>query len=218
MRLRADPKMCCWRPVGVGAADRTWGKNLVTCGKSSVAMVVCMTAPRVVAEVDQNDKMELKMHVLRLMGGVGLALVVVGAQFGVAVLGAGEASADGPVQLRSRLGDFCLDAPGGSWVTAVVINPCNGTDFQRWNLTPAGQLESVAFPGLCLSTPGERWWVHLEACVDWFTQKWTIQPNGLVTASSVACLTVLGGPGPGTWVSTGACNAGAPDQEWDSVP
>ncbi|OOK69212.1 hypothetical protein BZL30_7266 [Mycobacterium kansasii] len=37
-------------------------------------------------------------------------LAVVGAVFGVAVLCAGTASADGPVQLKSRLGDFCLDA------------------------------------------------------------------------------------------------------------
>ena len=89
------------------------------------------------------------MHELRLMGGVGRDLVVVGAVFGVVMLSVGAASADGPVQLSSRLGDVCLDAPSGSWLTAVVINPCNGTDFQRWNLN-GRQLESVAFSGECL--------------------------------------------------------------------
>ena len=113
-----------------------------------------------VAEVDENQKMELQMHELPLMGGVGRALVVVSTVFGVATLSAGAASADGPVQLRSRLGELCLDAPGGSWFTAVVINPCNGSDFQRWN--PNGrQLESVAFSGECLTMPGESWFSHL---------------------------------------------------------
>jgi hypothetical protein len=93
------------------------------------------------------------MHELRLMGAVGI-LVVVGTAFGVAMLSAGAASADGPVQLRSRLGDVCLNAPGGSWLTAVVTNPCNGSGFQRWNLA-GRQLESVAFPGECLTMPGE---------------------------------------------------------------
>jgi Ricin-type beta-trefoil lectin domain len=157
------------------------------------------------------------MHESKLMGGVHRALVMVGAVFGVAALSAGEARADGPVQLRSRLGDFCLDTPTGNMFTPTVINPCNGTDFQRWNLTAAGQLESVAFPGACLSQPGESWWVHVQPCVDWFTQQWTIQPNGQVTTTFGACLTVLGGPGPGTNVSTRFCT-GAPDQAWDSVP
>lgn len=50
----------------------------------------------------------------RLLGGVRRALVMVVAVFGVAVLSAGAASADGPVQLKSRLGDVCLDAPVGA--------------------------------------------------------------------------------------------------------
>jgi hypothetical protein len=158
------------------------------------------------------------MHESGLMGGVCRALVAVGAVFGIAVLSAGVASADGPVQLRSRLGDVCLDAPSGSWLTPVVINPCNMTDFQRWNLTAARQLESVAFPGECLIMPGEGWWVHLQPCIDWFSQHWSIQPNGQVTNDFGGCLTVLGGPGPGTWVSTRFCNGDAPDQGWDSVP
>ena len=162
--------------------------------------------------------MGLTMHGLRLMGAVGRVLVLVGTAFGVAMLSVGAASADSPVQLRSRLGDVCLDAPSGSWLTAVVINPCNGSDFQRWNLTAARQLESVAFPGNCLVLPGESLVVHLGPCIDWFNDHWSIQPNGQVTTDFGGCLTVLGGPGPGTWVSARYCNGDAPDQAWDSVP
>lgn len=64
-----------------------------------------------------------------MVGGVLRVLVVVGAVFDVAVLNAGAASADGPVQLKSRLGDVCLDAPSGSWFSPLVINPCNGPTF-----------------------------------------------------------------------------------------
>ena len=117
------------------------------------------------------------MHELRLMGAVGRVLVVVGTASGVAMLSAGAASADGPAQLRSRLGDVCLDAPGASWLTAVVLNPCNGSDFQRWNLT-GRQLESVAFPGECLTMPGESWFSHLGPCADTYAQHWSVQPNG----------------------------------------
>jgi len=156
------------------------------------------------------------MRESRLTGSVGRALVAV---FGVALLSAGVARADGPVQLKSRLGDFCLDAPSGNYLTPALINPCNGSDFQRWNLTPVGQFESVAFPGQCLATPGESWAAHMQPCLDWFTQKWIVQPDGLVTAPGTlgACLTVLGGPVPGTMVSTRFCNAAAPEQQWDSV-
>lgn len=158
------------------------------------------------------------MHVSRLTGGVRRALIAVGAVFGVAVLSAGVASADGPVQLRSRLGNFCLDHPDGNMFSATVINPCDGSDSQRWNLTAAGQIESVAFPGMCLSMPGQQWWAAVRPCMDWFTENWSIQPNGQVTNVSGACLTVLAGANPGTWVSTRGRNADAPDQEWDVVP
>ncbi|BBX95990.1 Rv1419 family lectin [Mycobacterium lacus] len=154
----------------------------------------------------------------RLLGGVRRALVMVVAVFGVAVLSAGAASADGPVQLKSRLGDVCLDAPSGSWFAPLVINPCNGTDFQRWNLTGDGQIESVAFPTECVNVPGDGIWARLQPCINWISQKWAIQPNGLVTSDLGGCLAVLGGPGPGTWVSTRWCSPGAPDQQWDSVP
>jgi Ricin-type beta-trefoil lectin domain len=153
------------------------------------------------------------MHESRLAGGARRAVGLLGAVFGVAVLTAGGASADGPVQLRSRLGDVCLDAPSASWFTPVVINPCNGADSQRWNLTGDARLESAAFPGQCLTVDSSM--ARLLAC--WNSQRWTIQPNGQVTAVLGGCLTVLGGPGPGTWVSTRFCN-GAPEQGWDIVP
>jgi hypothetical protein len=155
------------------------------------------------------------MRHTREMRMLGRAGVVVGALFGVATLSAGAASADGAVQLRSRLGEVCLDAPSGSWVTALVINPCNGSDFQRWNLTATQQLESVAFSGECLSMPGDSWYSHLGPCIDTYAQHWTIQPNGQVKSGVGACLTVLGGPGAGTWVSTRFCD-GDSDQGWDA--
>ncbi|KZS66646.1 RICIN domain-containing protein [Mycobacterium ostraviense] len=153
----------------------------------------------------------------RLMCGGRRAPAVVGAVLGLALLNAGVAHADGPVQLKSRLGDVCLDAPSGSWVSPVVINPCNGTGFQRWNLN-GQEIESVAFPGECLTQPGEGWWAKLNPCTNWISQHWTIQSNGQVTNDLGGCLAVLGGPDPGTWVSTRWCNAGAPEQQWDSVP
>jgi hypothetical protein len=67
------------------------------------------------------------MHEPRLMGGVRQAVAVVGVVFGVAVLSAGVASADGPFQLRSRLGDFCLDAPSGDIYTSAGISPIPGS-------------------------------------------------------------------------------------------
>ncbi|AKN16722.1 hypothetical protein MHAE_16956 [Mycobacterium haemophilum DSM 44634] len=152
--------------------------------------------------------------------GVRRVLAVVGVACGVAALNAGVASADGPVQLRSRLGNFCLDTPGDSWavvITPTVINPCNGSDFQRWNLTDVGQLESVAFPGKCLAMEN-NWWVHVLPCIDFYTEKWTIQPNGQVTTYLNACLTVSGGANPGTPVTASlSCNADAPDQGWDVI-
>ncbi|WP_279637674.1 ricin-type beta-trefoil lectin domain protein [Mycobacterium innocens] len=63
------------------------------------------------------------------------------------------ASADGVVQLKNRLAGLCLKGPSGNFNAPAVINPCNGCRaIQRWNLTAARQLESVAFPGTCLAT------------------------------------------------------------------
>ena len=90
------------------------------------------------------------MHELRFMGGVGPVLVAAAAVFGAALLSAGAASAADPVQLKSRLGNWCLDAPGGT-NTATMVNPCNGSKSQLWSFNSAGQIESVAFPGQCVS-------------------------------------------------------------------
>jgi Ricin-type beta-trefoil lectin domain len=168
------------------------------------------------AEVDDNERFELTMHELRVMGGIGRALGIVSTVLGVAMRSAGAAGADGPVQIRSQLGDVCLDAPSLIWDIPVVINPCNGTDFQRWNLT-GRQLENAAFPGKCLTMPVESGALHIEYCRDAFVQHWSIQPNGQVTSDSGSCLTVLGGPGPGTRVAARWCN-GDPGQGWESVP
>ena len=80
------------------------------------------------------------------LSGVWRTLVVVGAVFGVAELSAGVASAADPVQLRSRLGNWCLDGPNGN-NTATMVNPCNGSKSQLWVFNSAGQIESVASPG-----------------------------------------------------------------------
>ncbi|OBK51805.1 RICIN domain-containing protein [Mycobacterium sp. 1081908.1] len=157
------------------------------------------------------------MRELRLMRGVGQALGVVTALLCVAVLFAGAADADGPVQLRSRLGDFCLDSPTGIYYAAVVINPCNGSDSQRWYLN-GRQLQNVAFPGGCLINPaGDSAFAHLGPCIGMWNQNWNFDPNGTVkTDPGWLCLAVLGGPGPGTWVSTRYCD-GDPGQAWDVV-
>jgi hypothetical protein len=155
----------------------------------------------------------------RSVSRVGRGVAAVSTALGVAMLGAGAAGADGPVQVKSRLGDFCLDAPIGNWYAAVLINPCNGTDFQRWNLN-GRQLQSVAFPGSCLAMPGDSTFSHLGPCNDTYFQHWSFQPNGQVTTDNGACLTVLtifGGPAPGNRVSSRFCN-GDPGQGWDSVP
>jgi Ricin-type beta-trefoil lectin domain len=96
------------------------------------------------------------MRQSRVVRGARQAVVLTVAVFAGAMPSAGEATADGPVVLKSRLGDVCLDAPNGSWPSQVVVNPCNGTDFQRWNVTADQRLESAAFPGRCLTCPVER--------------------------------------------------------------
>jgi len=78
----------------------------------------------------------------RLMGGVRRALFITGAGFGVALLTAGVASAADPTQLRSRMGNWCLDGPNGK-DTPVMINPCTGSKSQLWIFNSAGQLERI---------------------------------------------------------------------------
>ena len=121
------------------------------------------------------------MRVLGLTRGVGRTLVVVSTVLGGAMLSAGAASADGSVHVRSRLGDACLDAP--SWIgdVPVVINPCNDSDFQRWNLN-GQQLENVAFPGKCLTPQDKSSVLHLEMSRGGMVQHWKFQPDGRVWA------------------------------------
>ena len=136
------------------------------------------------------------MRVLGLMRGVGRPVLVVSMVLGGAMLSGGAASADGPVHVRSRLGDACLDAP--SWIgdVPVVINPCNDSDFQRWNLN-GQQLENVAFPGKCLTPQDKTSVLHLEMCRGAMVQQWNFQPDGqvrkmLVTASPPSAALLLG--------------------------
>jgi hypothetical protein len=148
------------------------------------------------------------------MSGAYRALVV-GAVFAGAITFAAEAAADGPVEIKSRMGDACLDAPSDAWPTHVVVNPCNGADFQRCNITGDQRLESAAFPGKCLNFPHDIEAIRLVSC--WNSRHWSLQPDGHITAALGGCLTVLGGPDPGTGVGSRTCGGG-PEQGWDSVP
>jgi Ricin-type beta-trefoil lectin domain len=161
------------------------------------------------------------MHESRLIGGVRRALVVVGAVFGVALLSAGVASAADPVQLRSRLGgNWCLDSPNGN-NTATMVNPCSGSKSQLWVFNSAGQIESAAFPGNCLSisnaadvTP-----VILSSCqTNADNARWNLQANGEVTSALGPCLNINGGvANPGVPVIAYHCIPDVADEQWDSV-
>lgn len=161
------------------------------------------------------------MHGLRLMGGVRRALVVGGAMFGVALLSAGVAGAVAPVQVKSRLGNWCLDGPNGN-NTATMVNPCNGSTSQLWNFNPAGQIESVAFPGNCLSisSAADTTPVILSTCqTNSNSQLWNSQPNGQVMSPLGPCLNVNGGvANPGTAVIAHHYIPDVADEQWDSVP
>jgi Ricin-type beta-trefoil lectin domain len=156
----------------------------------------------------------------RLMGGVRRALVVVGAMFGVALLGAGVAGAADPVQLRSRLGgNWCFDGPNGN--AATMVNPCNGSKSQLWNFNSAGQLESVAFPGQCasISNAADTTPVVLSSCqTSANNARWNLAPNGQLTSALGPCLNINGGvANPGTAVIAYHCIADVADEQWDSV-
>ena len=160
------------------------------------------------------------MHESRLMGGVRRALGVVGAVSGVVLLSAGVASTADQVQLKSRMGNWCLDAPGGS-NTATVINPCNGSQSQLWIFNPAGQIQNVAVAGNCLSigNAADTTPVNLLPCQNNANnQQWNHQPNGQVTSALGPCLNVNGGvANPGTAVIAYHCIADVADEEWDGV-
>ncbi len=159
------------------------------------------------------------MHKSRLIGGVRTALVVVGAVFGVTLLTAGEATADDAFQLKSRLGNFCLDAPDGNLYTPTVINPCDGSQSQRWHSAAGWQIENVAFPDACLGNAPFSQLVSVEPCY-LRRQLWSIQPDGQVRSIyGNPCLSVDGSvANPGTQVSIALCSADNPAEEWDSVP
>ncbi|BBZ11808.1 Rv1419 family lectin [Mycobacterium branderi] len=142
-------------------------------------------------------------------------VLLVGAVFGAALLSAGVASAD-PVQLRSRLGNWCLDAPNG---TATMVNPCDGSKSQLWVFNPAGQIESAAFPGYCVSIGGaaDNTPVTLAPCqANTAGEQWTHQPNAQITSALGPCLNVFGGVAqPGTPVIAYHCIPDVADEQWD---
>ena len=154
-------------------------------------------------------------------GVVRWALVVVGALSAVAVMSAGVASATGPAQLRSRLGNWCLDAPNGN-NTAAMVNPCDGSKSQLWAFNPAGQVESAAFPAHCLniSDAADNTPVNLLPCqTTTNNQRWSAQPNGQITSALGPCLNVFGGvANPGTPVIAYRCLSDVADEQWDSAP
>jgi Ricin-type beta-trefoil lectin domain len=160
------------------------------------------------------------MHKPRLMGNLCRSLVVAGAMLSVASLTAGVASAAGPAQFKSRLGNWCLDSSNGN-NAATVINVCNGSTSQLWNFNSAGQIESVAFPGACASigNAADTTPVVLSSCqTNSNNQRWNIQPNGQVTSALGPCLNVNGGvANPGTPVIAYHCIPDVADEQWDSV-
>lgn len=155
-----------------------------------------------------------------LTGGARRGLAVAGAVSGVFLVGAGVASAEAPVQLRSRLGEWCLDSPNGN-NAATVVSPCNGSETQQWNFNAAGQIESLANPGDCLSisNASDNTPVMLSPCrPDADTTRWNAQPNGQITSTLGPCLNVFGGVAqPGTAVIAYRCLADVADEQWDSV-
>jgi hypothetical protein len=86
----------------------------------------------------------------RFLDGVRRALGVLVAVFDVAValLSAGVACAANPVQLKSRLGDSCLDIGP---LSTTIMNPCNGSNSQLWVFNSAGQIQSRGLSGQCLA-------------------------------------------------------------------
>jgi hypothetical protein len=160
------------------------------------------------------------MNELRLMGGVCRAFVVVGAVLGVALLSAGVASASDPVQLKSRLGNWCLDGANGN-NAATTVNPCDGSNSQLWVFNSADQIENVAFAGDCLSISdaADATPVILTPCqTNTNNARWNPQTNGQMTSALGPCLNVFGGVAqPGTPVIAYHCIPDVADEEWDSV-
>jgi hypothetical protein len=139
---------------------------------------------------------------------------------GVAPLNAGVASAADPVELRSRLGNWCLDGPNGD-NTSTVVNPCTGSKSQLWTFNPAGQIESAAFPGHCLSigNAADNTPVTLAPCqAAAANEQWNHRVNGQIASALGPCLNVFGGVAqPGTAVIAYHCIADVEDEQWDDV-
>jgi hypothetical protein len=126
------------------------------------------------------------------------------------------------------LNDWCLDIGRYAATTppapVAIINPCNGSNSQRWVFNSAGQIESMYSPGYCLSIDGP--WdgaaVGLTACQGFGStgdrELWTHQANGQVTSAVGPCLAIWGGQTvPATFVIGYHCTADTPGQEWDSA-
>lgn len=160
------------------------------------------------------------MYESQLMCGVRRTALITGVGLGIALLSAGAAGAAGPAQLKSRMGDWCLDGPGGN-NTPTMINACDGSKSQLWNFNPAGQMESAAFPGQCasISSPADATPVILSSCqTNPNNARWNIQPNGQVTNALGPCLNINGGvANPGVPVIAYRCLAEVTDEQWDSV-
>jgi hypothetical protein len=162
------------------------------------------------------------MHESRSLSGFRRTVGLVGAFLGVALLSAGVAIAADPVQLKSRLGpgSWCLDGPNGN-KTAMVVNPCDGSKSQLWVFNSAGQIESAAFPGGCMSISGaaDATPVMLVPCqASANNQRWTAQPNAQLTNELGPCLNIFGGvAAPGTPVIGYRCLVNVEDEQWDSV-
>lgn len=139
----------------------------------------------------------------------------------IAALSPAIANAAEPVQLRSRLGsNWCLDAPNGAG-TQAMVNPCAASPSQRWILNPAGQLQSAAFAGECLSVAdgADRTPALLARCqAGSVNQRWTHQPDGKMTSAFGSCLNIFGGvAAPGTPVIGYHDIPGVEDEQWDAV-
>ncbi|MHA7649115.1 RICIN domain-containing protein [Mycobacterium sp. ML4] len=148
-----------------------------------------------------------------------LPLALVAAVVAGTMLGAAVATADGPVQLKNRLADLCLDGPSGEFNAPTVINPCTESDSQRWNLNSDGAVESVAFPGNCLALGVvNQWLITLVPCTGWISQRWSLRPNGQIANAIGPCLSAgFGEPSPGTLVNRLNCALDGPGQEWDVI-
>lgn len=161
------------------------------------------------------------MQKSRSIRGVRRAPIALGTMFAAALCGAGMASAADPVQLQSRLGNWCLDAPNGN-NTAAMVNPCDGSTSQRWTFSASGQLQSAAAPAACLtiSNAADTTPVMLLACqADSDNQRWNHQPNGQITSPLGPCLNVDGGVAkPANPVIAYHCIPDVADEEWDGVP